>query len=555
MTYAPGKFGQAFVFDGGVVHPPNNQQTSVDLGPWFNRQTFTIGLWVNPASIQFGQYYDIIDNRHDTNINWVVQSDGSGIPNHYLWGQGDGFLVNFTLAANKWQYLTFTRDEGARVEKMYIDGVEVGSRPFTASTNITYDGNQFFRIGRWGGGGRYWNGMVDELSVFSRALTPAEIQVLVNSPIPPPNQAPTNSADQPSVSVDLGETATNTGTFADLDDPAEALLISASLGTAEFDPENPGHWTWTFATSEALANQTVTVTVNDGRGGLKSTSFTLNVASPEIVLDLNGDDVGVHSFPTWNGSGAVPITEADGATLTREGGVLDSLTVSLTVNHVGDVLSAGTADTNIAASFANGTLTLTGLDTVDHYQQVLRTIRYNNTNGSPAATSVTVNIVASDGVLESNTAVATINIANSTNSRRRPEAVLQPVEVRRQQRGRRRPTTTAIATDKSPYIPGSGSGHVCQHVELHQGHQRHHDRHFGPARPDHRWPTSSSASATTTRPARGTLRCRPPTDHRPRRCRRRRCRIAWKSSGPTAPSRSSGWKSSSRATTPWAATT
>ena len=55
-------------------------------------------------------------------------------------------------------------------------------------------------------------------------------------------------------------------------------------------------------------------------------------------------------------------------------------------------------------------LTLSGTDTLAHYQQVLGTVKYNNTTGSPAIAAETVNVVANDGFNSSAVAVATINI-------------------------------------------------------------------------------------------------------------------------------------------------
>src|SRR5262249_7586743 len=51
----------------------------------------------------------------------------------------------------------------------------------------------------------------------------------------------------------------------------------------------------------------------------------------------------------------------------------------------GDVLAADTTGTSITPSYnaANGTLTLTGSDTLAHYQQVLRTVSFSSTSDNP----------------------------------------------------------------------------------------------------------------------------------------------------------------------------
>ncbi|MHB8519117.1 MAG: FG-GAP-like repeat-containing protein [Limisphaerales bacterium] len=167
VTAAPGGFATssdaALRFSGGSDY--------VDLGNWFNYQTFTLSMWVNPGPSQNG-YADIMDNNHQSGINWVIQQD-SGNNNHYFWGPQDGSPgVPFTLTPNVWQHLAITRDS-TNISSVYINGTLVGN--VAAPGQINYDGSQFLRIGRWGGGGRNWTGLFDELRIWNRSLSPAEI--------------------------------------------------------------------------------------------------------------------------------------------------------------------------------------------------------------------------------------------------------------------------------------------------------------------------------------------------------------------------------------------
>ncbi|MGB7323271.1 MAG: cadherin-like domain-containing protein, partial [Rubripirellula sp.] len=75
-------------------------------------------------------------------------------------------------------------------------------------------------------------------------------------------------------------------------------------------------------------------------------------------------------------------------------------------------LSANTTGTSITASYDSGTgvLTLSGTDTVANYQQVLRTIQYNNTSEDPTTTSRTIDFVASDAFVSGLTATTTVEI-------------------------------------------------------------------------------------------------------------------------------------------------
>lgn len=72
-----------------------------------------------------------------------------------------------------------TRDGTSKVNSVYLNGVFAGS--FNGTTDIAYDGTQHLYLGRWGGGGRHWNGMIYELEIYNRALSQEEIQAIYNA--------------------------------------------------------------------------------------------------------------------------------------------------------------------------------------------------------------------------------------------------------------------------------------------------------------------------------------------------------------------------------------
>jgi hypothetical protein len=131
------------------------------------------------------------------------------------------------------------------------------------------------------------------------------------------------------------------------------------------------------------------------------------------VLNLTGGSSTPNFTTSWYNSGSVPIVNMVQASLVDPAGVtqLASLTVTLTTFHPGDVLSVPTlGNTTITSSYANGTLTLSGVDSVADYQRTLRFINYNNTAGGPGTGSVTATLVASDGTYSSSPVTSTINI-------------------------------------------------------------------------------------------------------------------------------------------------
>ena len=142
---------------------------------------------------------------------------------------------------------------------------------------------------------------------------------------------------------------------------------------------------------------------------------------PGVDLDLDGSAgaLGAGYQATFTeGGAAVTIADADAIAFDPDSVNLASMTVALSSNPDGafEVLAANTSGTSISLVYnsVTGTLTLSGSDTVANYQQVLRTITYNNTSSSPDTTDRVIQVTVNDGVNTSNIATSTISI-NSVN--------------------------------------------------------------------------------------------------------------------------------------------
>src|SRR5262249_23258667 len=125
-------------------------------------------------------------------------------------------------------------------------------------------------------------------------------------------------------------------------------------------------------------NRGISFTANDG---------TLDSTSVSTAVKV----VRVPHAPVVTTTGGTTSFVEDGGAVTVDGGVTvvdvdstnqASATVTITniLNPGLETLAATTTGTSIGASYAAPTLTLTGSDTVAHYQQVLQTVTYNNTS-------------------------------------------------------------------------------------------------------------------------------------------------------------------------------
>ena len=175
-----------------------------------------------------------------------------------------------------------------------------------------------------------------------------------------------------------------------------------------------------------------------GYGGLPlDTSATGgHIAGPNFpgvqafpVVDLNGPLDGRDSLASFiAGGGAVNIFSSTATTTDFDSPNLTQLTITIgnLLDGANETLAAVTTGTSITASYSSGTLTLSGSDTLAHYQQVLRTVTYNNAASTPNRTTRTLTATASDGVNSSLVSKAQVGVFTNTFSARINEIDLDP---------------------------------------------------------------------------------------------------------------------------------
>ena len=100
-----------------------------------------------------------------------------------------------------------------------------------------------------------------------------------NAPTPtltptPANQPPLLTVDQPSLAVDEGQVAHNSGTAGDSD--GDSVTLGASVGS--ITDNGDGTWSWVFNADDGPEQgQTVTIDATDNEGATTQTTFELSV--------------------------------------------------------------------------------------------------------------------------------------------------------------------------------------------------------------------------------------------------------------------------------------
>jgi large repetitive protein len=144
--------------------------------------------------------------------------------------------------------------------------------------------------------------------------------------------------------------------------------------------------------------------------------FSVTVGATGLTVDLNGTgESGTGSTVGFlNGGGLVALAPDMVILQPATGNITGArATLAATPNGTQEFLTVDTTGTSILAIYASAsrTLTLEGTGTAAQYQQVLRTLKYNNVNGS-ASGSRSVSVRVSSGSTNSNSATATINVVS-----------------------------------------------------------------------------------------------------------------------------------------------
>ena len=165
-TGAFGSPNRAVTFNG-----TNAAMTTTQVGYLSNRSAFTMAGWINPANFNgsrvglFGQN-DTIEFGFDSGRSLTCWTAGGG-----------SVSTTYPFAANTWHHVAVVGD-GVSL-RLYLDGTLVS----TGGGSTTSYGASAFPINVGGGGiwdssGNWFPGSIDELAVFPRALSAADIGVL-----------------------------------------------------------------------------------------------------------------------------------------------------------------------------------------------------------------------------------------------------------------------------------------------------------------------------------------------------------------------------------------
>jgi Concanavalin A-like lectin/glucanases superfamily/Chitobiase/beta-hexosaminidase C-terminal domain/Family of unknown function (DUF6298) len=288
-----GKFGTALSFNGvnNVVRIPAAAALNLSAG-------MTLEAWIKPTAAQSG-WRTIMQREVDAYFLNASNSNGPLLPSGGGTFNGTVAYVSGSTpnAVNTWTHVALTYD--GTTLRLYVNGVQAASQARTGS--VQTNSNPL-----WIGGnspyGEYFQGLIDEVRVYNRALSLAEIHTDMNTPISgggstnPPVSPPPNFnfflSNSGNVAVTQGQSVSNTVTATLSSGSSQTVSFSTSGlpsgATASYTTStacNPTCLrTLNIATSASTPAGTYTITATGTGGGVtKTTNFSLTVNSPTVA--------------------------------------------------------------------------------------------------------------------------------------------------------------------------------------------------------------------------------------------------------------------------------
>lgn len=184
LTYSTGKSGNAFTFNGTNAYIDYGDVLDVGTSSW------TYSVWFNTSDI--------------LNEIMLFTKTFAGSSSGRLWASTYNYRLRFnfqaltniisvetaygTIAVDTWYNAVFVIDRADRL-KIYINGVlqsitvTAGTNDLTPYTSDNFNNNHPFRIGSYTSSDNttplsFFNGKIDEIGIWNRALTQSEITEL-----------------------------------------------------------------------------------------------------------------------------------------------------------------------------------------------------------------------------------------------------------------------------------------------------------------------------------------------------------------------------------------
>jgi len=182
---ASGVYGKALSFDGINDFANVSDSNSLDV------DSITITAWIYPLSFGGGNTLGRIVDKAGSYLFYVANDSGQEALRFYLFNStvsGSNDSNSHSINLNAWQHVAVTYD--SQTIRFYVNGTPQGSFVSPAPGPLMHNSNSLY-VGDRINHDRQFNGTIDELRIWDRTLSQAEINEEMQSsrPITRPNAA------------------------------------------------------------------------------------------------------------------------------------------------------------------------------------------------------------------------------------------------------------------------------------------------------------------------------------------------------------------------------
>ncbi len=294
-TPTPGLVSKALDFNGSTDFLSAPQNSEWDFG----LNNFTIELWANFAAVPGGTV-------GEPSAIFIGADEGPTDRNKWFFATGGGMLyfhinsptlgpqfiseVPFSPTVGKWYHLSVVRS--GSIYTIYINGVASGS---ATNSNAVPSPNAPLTIASAESIG-YMNGILDEISVYNRALSGSELQAIVNAGSAGKCKLPTATAISPSSGGNAGTVTTTLSGSSFTSATTVSLQMAGQpsiAGSAAIVSPDGTLLTTTFdLTGQAVGARDVVVnTPTIGTTTLPHAFQVVPPAAPDLWVDVVGSGV------------------------------------------------------------------------------------------------------------------------------------------------------------------------------------------------------------------------------------------------------------------------
>lgn len=295
VSFVPGKVGQAFNFDGGTsfVQLPSNLFPFPFSGT--GNVPFSFELWFRTTSpgVILGQQVTIPFQNPLNYVPAIYIGTDDELRVEMFWnGSPDPITTTNTVCDGNFHHLAVVYD--GTNQTLFLDSALAGSKPWTESgyaTGYNYQFGTGYASG-WPGGNGGWfsfNGLIDDLRLYNRALSSNEVAGLYASGSAGISRSATICNQPQSQIVVAGRTATFAASASGAPTLSYQWLLNGTNLTDSSRISGSGSNTLTVAGTQFADAGTYQLTVTNTLGSSTSAPVVLIVFAPTAYCDVAAD--------------------------------------------------------------------------------------------------------------------------------------------------------------------------------------------------------------------------------------------------------------------------